>query len=136
MFDDSLAEMSTLPEAAWEHPWAAEMRILVLTQARRLDEALECSRALCTLRPDEVGGFIHAAFCLHELGRSLEARDTLLSGPTSLKAEPTFYYNLACYECALGNLNEARSRLDRSISMNRKFREFSLTDPDLAPLRS
>jgi hypothetical protein len=29
---------------------------------------------LCELEPEEPGGFIHAAFCLHELGRTNEAQ--------------------------------------------------------------
>jgi Flp pilus assembly protein TadD len=135
MFDDALAELDTLPEEVAEHATVLGLRTVVLMQARRWKSALTASRALCRTAPDKTEGFIHAAFCLHELGRTTEARDTLLSGPDLLHAEPTFHYNLACYECALGNLELARMHLEKSIELDKKFRDFAKSDPDLAPLR-
>jgi hypothetical protein len=43
--------------------------------------------------------------------------------------------NLACYECALGNLGRACAHLDRSFQLDKKFRDFARGDPDLAALR-
>lgn len=111
------------------------MRVLVLSHSKRWQEALEWGKTLCTLAPSSPAGFIHVAFCLHELGKSAAARDMLLSAPAVIESEPTYHYNLACYECALGNLEEARKRLKRSFELDKKFREFAKTDPDLHPLR-
>jgi len=135
MFDDALAEIASLPEDAQREPGAMELRIVILSQSQRWEEALQASRELCRVLPNEAAGFIHVAFCLHCLGRSAEAKETLLGGPPSLEKEATFHYNLACYECALGNLHIARRYLERSIAMDKKFREFAKTDPDLEPLR-
>jgi len=134
MFDDALAELAQLPEEARLDPGAMEMKVVILTQAQRWEDALASSLELCRLAPAEPGGFIHAAFCLHGLGRSAEAKETLLNGPPSLEKEPTYHYNLACYECVLGNHREAREYLERSIAMDKKFREFARTDPDLLAL--
>src|SRR5580700_9062571 len=108
MFDDALAELNTLPMEAAEHVVVVELHAVILMQARRWKPALEASRKLCALQPDRTGGYIHAAFCLHELGRTEEAREVLLGGPVSLHTEPTYHYNLACYECVLGHLDLAR----------------------------
>ncbi|MEP6672361.1 MAG: tetratricopeptide repeat protein, partial [Chthoniobacter sp.] len=102
MFDDALEELGSLPAEVAQLSPVVELRTVVLMQARRWKLALTASRSLCRVAPDKSTGFIHAAFCLHELGRTDEARDTLLSGPDALHAEPTYPYNLACYECALG----------------------------------
>jgi tetratricopeptide (TPR) repeat protein len=112
-----------------------ELRTVVLMQAKRWKLALLASRSLCRVAPDKTSGFIHAAFCLHELGRTIEARDTLLAGPNLLHAEPTYHYNLACYECALGNLDLARLHLEKSIELDKKFKDFAKNDPDLSALR-
>jgi hypothetical protein len=104
-------------------------------QARRWQEALAVGRELCLTEPKKSGGFIHTAFCLHELGRTIEARDCLLDGPPSLHSEATFHYNLACYECALGHLDLARLHLDKSFAMDKKMRDLAKRDPDLAALR-
>ena len=136
MVDDALAELDKLPAELEEHATVLELRLVILMQVRRWSQALKVSRDLCKIEPEKTIGYIHAAFCLHELGETAEARDTLLGGPTALHTEPTYHYNLACYECHLGNLDLAQAHLDRSFQLDKKFREFARTDPDLDPLRT
>src|SRR4051794_14720325 len=81
MFDDAVAELDTLPEAAAKHPTVVELRTVILMQAKRWKPALAAARALCKTEPKKTSGFIHTAFCLHELGRTEEARDVLIGGP-------------------------------------------------------
>jgi hypothetical protein len=45
-----------------------------------------------------------------------------------------FHYNLACYECWLGNLGEAKTRLKRGFELEARFRLKALEDEDLEPL--
>jgi len=135
MYDDALAELDSLPGEVLESATVVELRTVILMQARRWKSALTAARSLCRVEPDKTSGFIHAAFCLHELGRTTEARDMLIAGPDALHVEATFHYNLACYECALGNLALARLHLDKSCQLDKKFRDFARSDPDLAALR-
>ena len=135
MYDDALAELDSLPAEALKTAEALELRTVIFMQAKRWKDALATGRELCQAEPEKTGGFIHLAFCLHELGRTGEARDCLLHGPPSLHAEPTYHYNLACYECALGHLDLARLHLDKSFAMDKKMRDLARRDPDLAALR-
>ena len=135
MHDDAIAQLDSLPEDTAKNPTVLELRAVVLMQARRWKPALAVSRELCATEPAKTSGFIHTAFCLHELGRTGEARECLLTGPDALRAEPTFHYNLACYECALGHLDLARMHLDKSFTLDKKMRDFAKSDPDLAALR-
>ena len=131
-------ELNTLPDELADHATVVELRTVVLMQAKRWKPALTASRAaLCRVAPGKNSGFIHAAFCLHALGRTEEARDTLISGPELLHSDPTFHYNLACYECTLGNLDLARLHLEKSFELNKEFQRIrAKSDPDLAaPLR-
>lgn len=132
----ALAELGFLPPEVQESPVGVESRLSVLMQAKRWKPALGLGRALCEIAPDKTAGYIHAAFCLHELGRSREALELLARGPSSLKAEPTYHYNLACYEAALGNLEQARAHLNVSFAMDKKLKDYARTDPDLEPLRA
>ena len=45
-------------------------------------------------------------------------------------------YNLACYECQLGNLGRARAWLDKAVQLPdaAKLKLAALEDPDLQPL--
>ena len=55
-----------------------------------------------------------------------------------LKAEPTYgktcwmlHFNLACYECVLGNVAEARKRLRKACKLDKQFKAAALDEPDL-----
>jgi len=135
MHDDAVAELDSLPTETLRNPAVLELRAVILIQAKRWKPALATSRELCRTEPGKTSGFIHTAFCLHELGRTEEALECLLQGPEALHAEPTFHYNLACYECALGHLDLARLHLDKSFALDKKMRDFAKSDPDLAALR-
>jgi predicted Zn-dependent protease len=136
MFDEALEELASLPAKTQHHPSAVELRLVVLMQARRWKLALTTARELTKIAPDKSIGFIHAAFCLHELGKTEDARAVLLDGPQTLRTEPVFHYNLACYEAVLGNLDEARGYLKTSVELDKKFSEYAKTDPDLRALRT
>jgi len=132
--DLALAELDQLPEEVNGSAIGTESRLSVLMQAKRWKPALTVGRELCRIAPDKTAGFIHTAFCLHEMGKSREALEVLNSGPAALKAEPTYHYNLACYEAALGNIEQARAHLNVSFAMDKSLKDFARTDPDLKPL--
>ncbi len=135
MFTESIEELDSLPEDVQGMSAAIELRVVVLMQAKRWKAALGVCKDFCKLEPRRSTGYIHAAYCLHEMGRTDDARQCLLSGPAELHMEPTYHYNLACYECRLGNLDIARAHLEKSIALDKHYRDFAKTDPDLAPLR-
>lgn len=134
MLEDAVFELDRLPITAQLRADVLEMRILALMKASRWRDAIAACEKLCAVEPDSPVGFIHAAFCLHELGRTMEAKEVLLEGPAALIKDPIYHYNLACYECVLGNIDTARAYLDTSVSMDGKLRDFARTDPDLKPL--
>ena len=135
MHGEAIAELDRLPLADQLRPDVLEMRILILMQDRLWQEALDASEKLCAVLPEAPVGFIHAAYCLHELGKTREAKELLLEGPAALVNDATYHYNLACYECAVGNLDIARAYLETSFSMDEKLRETAAGDPDLKPLQ-
>jgi len=135
MHDDAIAELDNLDPVAADDPEVLETRLHILMHAKRWKEALAASRKFCKASPDLPSGFIHAAFCLHEMGRTQDAKSLLLGGPAALLKEPTYHYNLACYEARLGNFAEAHAHLETSFAMDRKYREFAKNDADLEPIR-
>ena len=134
MFEDALAELALVPPPFQHELRVTQARMFLLLQFKQFPSALEVSRKICEDHPDSPIGFIHAAFCLHELGQTLEARDILMSGPPMLLEEATYYYNLACYNAVLGEMQQARAYLKTSFKMNKKFREIAEHDPDLSAI--
>jgi tetratricopeptide (TPR) repeat protein len=135
MPEDALRELDALGPALQEDPDVLNARLYVLMRARRWEDGLAAALLLCRQIPDRSSGYIHAAFCLHELGRTREAKDLLLGGPKALNDEATYHYNMGCYDAVLGNPDQARKHVLRSFEMDRKFRAIAKLDPDLASIR-
>jgi tetratricopeptide (TPR) repeat protein len=135
MYTDALAELDQILPADQDRLESLRMRIQVLLQIRDWKTGLKLSLRAADLFHQESYGFIHAAFCLHEMGQTQQAKETLLSGPPSMLEEPIYYYNLGCYETVLGNLDQAKAYLRASFRLNKGFREIARQDPDLAPIR-
>ena len=136
MPEDAWDELESLPEPDRNEVEVLQVGVVALLRLERWDTALRLGRKLCTLEPESPSGFIHTAFCLHELGRTAEAQQLLLEGPDSLRKEATYYYNLGCYATQLGNLEEAEELLARAFLMEPMLRELAETDPDLERLRT
>ena len=47
---------------------------------------------------------------------------------------PKSWFNLACYEAQMGNLDPAKAHLKRATKADPKFRLMAMDDPDLEPL--
>jgi tetratricopeptide (TPR) repeat protein len=131
MLDQSLAELDALAPKDQLRPEALQMRLFIDLHGKRWEQALSVCARLRAVSPEDSTGFIHGAFCLHEMGRTNEAKELLLAGPSSLLSEPTYYYNLGCYDAVLGNLKEASQHLETSFRMDNRFREIAKLDPDL-----
>ena len=136
MPEDALAELDSLPGGERECEQAMQLRLFILMRSQRWDEALAACARLREIYPEHIAGYIHGAFCLHERGKTAEARDLLLSGPAALEEEATYFYNLACYSAVLGDTETAMDYVKTSFVMDDKFREIARLDPDLTVLRN
>jgi tetratricopeptide (TPR) repeat protein len=128
---ESIAELDEIDPRLQNRPEVLQLRLHHLMRRKSWTRALTISRKLCRVAPDCGAGFLHAGFCLHELGKTAQAKELLLKGPIALLKEPIYYYNMGCYDALLGNVNEARENLHTSFKMDSTFRELAKRDPDL-----
>jgi len=98
------------------------------------EDGVLLGESLIQLWPQELEFHFKTAYCLHELKRTPEAKTTLESAPLSIRNTALYFYNLACYETRLGNLDEAKCLLKECFAREPGYREESLDDPDLEPL--
>jgi len=136
MTAESTAELNAIDDEFQHRPEVLQLRLHHLMRKKHWSRALTISRRLCRAAPDASAGFLHAGFCLHQIGRTREAKELLLRGPTTLLKEPIYYYNMGCYEVLLGNLKDARVHLQISFKMDSSFRDLAKRDPDLRPLHA
>src|SRR5256885_14625256 len=136
MARESMAELKAIDRVHQNRPEVLQLRLHHLMRAQRWTQALRISQKLCRAAPDCSAGFLHAGFCLHELGKTAEAKQLLLKGPAALLKEPIYYYNMGCYEALLGNVKDARINLETSFRMDSSFRELAKRDPDLKTVQN
>ena len=135
MVEEALSELASVPAGENTDADLIELRLHILMHGKRWDEALVAAEELLRISPQAVPGYIHGAFALHELGRTAEARDLLLKGPPLLRQNPTFHYNIGCYEAVLGNRESALQSLRKSFALDETYRDFAQRDPDLEGIR-
>lgn len=131
MPEEAAAELDRLTAEDQDREEVLQLRLFILMRGRGWEPGAAVCARLRELFPEASTGYIHGAFCLHELGRTAEAKNLLLGGPPSLAQEATYFYNLGCYDAVLGNLDEAAAALRTSFEMDKKFREIAKYDPDL-----
>ncbi len=136
LYQEAREQLAPLPQSAFERVDVVELSLLCLMGEQRWEEALALTLRLCEMEPAEPGGFIHAAYCLHELGRTAEALDLLARGPAALRTKPVYYYNLGCYHARLGDLEKALRLLSQSFEMDGSLRSHARKDPDLSMVRA
>ena len=135
MARESLAELNAMEPPFRDRPEVLQLRLHHLMRDKKWTQALRISRKLCLAAPHCSAGFLHAGFCLHELGKTIQAKKLLLKGPVGLLREPIYYYNMGCYDALLGNRKSAQVHLLTSFKMDPSFREIAKKDPDLKAVR-
>lgn len=136
LYEEARGELAVLPPELHERVDVIEITLLCLMGRNNWAEALALATKLCQLEPAEPGGYIHAAFCLHELGRTIEAVDMLSRGPVSLRTKPVYSYNMGCYHARLGQFDKSIVYLERAFEMDGDLRLHAKKDRDLDSLRA
>ena len=132
---EALAELESIADPAFQQRTdVLSLRMMLLMDLHRWADALGPAQNLCEREPDSPAPFIQAAFCLHEVGRTREARALLREGPATLVRDAVYHYNLACYEAVLGDVEAAQAHLRDSFRLNPEMREAARQDRDLEPI--
>lgn len=129
-------ELEQMSPAMQARPDVLGIRWQIHAAAKRWEPAMEIARAIATATPESPLGWIHWAYALHELKRTREAYEVASAVAAKFPKETTLHYNLACYACQLGKLEEAKVWLKQAMAIagQEEIRTTALSDPDLKPL--
>jgi Flp pilus assembly protein TadD len=135
---EAAAELAGIAPVHAGHPAVLELSWQLHARAREWEACLELASRLVRLHPGLAVGWVHRSYTLHELKRTAEARDQLLPALAKFPNEVVLAYNLACYECCLGNLPGAREWLRKTFARpnSELWRVAAQKDPDLAALHA
>jgi len=144
MWDDALAEIAIIErelkaEASAEEPLPQveldELRLVVFQGAKRWAAMRQLAEACAEAEPARASWFISWAFALRREESIPAARRILQRAVLLHPDEALISFNLACYAAQLGELDEARQRLDRAVALDPALKKNAQDDPDLEPMR-
>ena len=129
-------ELEKINSEARAFPDVLEVRWQIHAQTNKWEKCVEVASEITKSAPNAAFGWVHLSFALHELRRTQQAHENLIGVLEQFPDDWLMRYNLACYSCQLGNLEEATRWLaGAALKGNAKqIKRMAKDDPDLAPL--
>lgn len=129
-------ELELITPEMRSHPFVLRVRWGIYAKAKKWEMAAEVALGITVGLPENSWGYIHLAYSLHELKRTGEAQAVLLPIVDKFPDQYIILYNLACYCCQLGKLQEGLQWLQSAIDLAGKqdIRLMALDDPGLEAL--
>ena len=131
MHNDAWAALDNLPPEDKAHPLVVLLRLDILLALERWDDAVALGTGACRQWPIIDGFFLKTTTALMELNEHQKAMHLLLAGPESLHQKAGYWYDLACCQCRLGEVEEAKKSIGQCFERDEILRMRSLYDPDL-----
>lgn len=133
---EALAELDRISPQVSVDPDVLEAKWQILARMEKWEPTLPIAQSMCQLAPDRPQGWLHQAVSLYRLKRTEEAWQLLLPLASKFPKSWVIPYDLACYACQLGKVDEGRDWLKRACKLGeaKEVRTIALADPDLEAL--
>jgi hypothetical protein len=135
-----------MPQEAWNEledidakeqarPEVLKVRVEVCRALKQWELMAEVSNHLRKIEPDEVGHPLNMAYATRRFKSEVDAAEVLSMALRRHYDDALVRYNLACYWCVMGRVEEAREMLETACRKDESLRELAETDEDLVGLR-
>jgi predicted Zn-dependent protease len=135
---EAVEELDKIDASLRGHPEVLERRWQIYAIAGEWNLAAEIASELVQIRPEEPQFWISHAYAIRRMtgGGIPQAARILGTARKLFPDEPLIAYNLACYDCQLGNETGAREWLKTAFAARnaKALKAMALQDPDLEPL--
>jgi tetratricopeptide (TPR) repeat protein len=132
-------ELGGVSPEAQMHPEALRVWYGLAAMEGLWSEAHTLAERLVKLQPASTDAWVWRAYALRRMpqGGLKQAWKALLPALEQFPREWIFPYNLSCYACQLGRLDEARAYYFKALSLGgTEVRRMAMEDDDMLPLRS
>ena len=118
------------------HPDVMEVRWQIYAKAKWWEACEDLAGAIIKLAPDRSSGWIYRAYSLRRVKGLMAAWMSLLPAAEKFPNEWLISFNLSCYSCQLGNLENARKWLLQAFDKGdrAKLKALALDEADLKAL--
>src|SRR6266481_539642 len=134
MYSEAAAELNNIDPVCLAAPEVLSVRLRVYAGLQDWGMMQSVAKRLNGRDPKNPQWAVSAAYATRR-AESIQAAKSILTKTLELHPEePAIHYNLACYECQMGNLSDAKKHLMSATGADVSFKAMSLDDPDLEPL--
>jgi Flp pilus assembly protein TadD len=135
---EARAEMDRLPAEFADDLDVLDIRWSLHAREEDWEGALKIAERLVAIAPNEATGWLHRAYAVRRVanGGLEKATEILRRAFEMFPGEATIPFNLACYDCQLGNLRAAGEWLKQALARGERafLKTMALSDTDLEPL--
>lgn len=135
---EAVAELALIAPEHQRHPDVLEVRWALHARERQWDAALAVARQLVAGAPNRASDWLNRAYALRRAagGGLPQAWEALKPAVKKFPKEPVIPFNLACYACQMGQLDEARAWFKRALKVGgrEQIKRMALADADFKPL--
>jgi len=134
MFAEAEAELKEVAPEIQLLPEYLAVRLGCFVALKQWAAAATVARVLAEMQPDEAQWSISLAYATRRAQSIEAARAILLKAHTRFPKEAIIPYNLACYDCQLGDIAPAKAFFKAALKMEPKIWQMALEDDDLKAL--
>lgn len=133
---EALDDLERISPTKLAQPEVLEVKWSIYAKAHHWEKCVDVAKDLTNVAPKKALGWIHLSFALHELKRTKEAHGNLAAILDRFPNDWLMRYNLACYACQLGDLQEAGRWLAGAMlkGKSKQIKRMAQEDPDLEAL--
>ena len=135
MLSDAETELAAVGSGTCARAAALALRAELASRRQDWTAMRSAAEAWLTLRPQDAGALVSLAFATRRTTGLDAARAILREAETLHPGDILIRYNLACYACTAGDLDEARTRLDKVFAQESAYVRIAREDADLTVLK-
>jgi tetratricopeptide (TPR) repeat protein len=135
--DETRLELARVSPENQSHSNVLCARWHIEERCRDFDACVDIARAMIRANAKDPRGYMNLSNALFFAGKTDLAYQHGLESAARFPSDPAQPYNMACYACQMGRLDEAKSWLRRAMALgnSKVVKNWARNDPDLAPLR-
>ena len=123
MAKDAWNELEEIASEERSRPEVLKVRVEVCRALKQWEMMAEVSNHLRKIEPDEVEHPLNMAHATRRFKSESEAADILSLALRRYYDDALVRYNLACYWCVMGRIEEARAMLETAVKKDESLRE-------------
>jgi tetratricopeptide (TPR) repeat protein len=131
MFLEANTELDKIDPFNRAAPEVLSLRIAIYRGLEKWELMQEIAKRLADFQPDEIQWTISLAYATRRADSIRAAKEILLTAEPKFPKEAVIKYNLACYFCQTGDIQNAKNYLKEAFEIDLSWRMAALEDKDL-----